>query len=819
MASPFSVFRKNRTMMLVILTILSMFGFVFLPIFLQSMGSQTVSNPVVVKSKYGDLTRFDLHNLRTERNQVLAVLSEVLAPLAHGNPQAARQYLESEVFGPTTDEGLVDSWLLANYAHQKTGMVISDDIINGFLRQVTFNRVSPKEFQAAFQRTGVSERRFFAALREELLALQLKKSFGYSLEAATPAERWKYFTRVKEQARIEAVPVPVDRYVDRVADPSTATLKDFFEKHKNDDAKPDSPAPGFHVPKRIEMQYVKADYQRLLAGVSDSEVLARYRKDKALYDQMEQRRAQARLQEEGPAVSPKSATPPTKPATSAKSAKPRAENTPAAAPSPKEKKSAQPQPALKSMSNPPKAAPPGKSPIKTGEKKTDAKKADEQKKQPESTSSLDRPWASVRTVFAADKKPELGEAAKPAAGNAPKSTKTKATQAPAKPTKPIEAKPAKTPEKPAKIAPAKPARASEKPTGKAPGPAAAAKRPGAAKTEPSAHLKTFIRRQIVGARLQKAFQSLSEQIDRHRSAMSRYKDAKIKGISIAAPKKLDLAALARQAAETAGTPGALTAGATGWLSEVVAQRNPFCNSVVETGQPVWSFAFRSFSEYRPERSYDQSDNYYLFWKTGEEPARVPKFDDPGVAAEVLRAWKMIEARKPATDEAKHLADEGRKSKGSLKQTFVNRPDLPVVTPPPFSWLTFGQVPTGSSREVRMSRVPGVDLAGETFMETVFSLKPGQIGVAFNAPQTVAYVIRVTGIAPSPEALWTQFKVDDFSTYQPALAGAQRQIDAAWLKEIKASAGFKWTEAYKTAQQTSTGKSTPGSRHDEGDGDY
>ena len=114
------------------------------------------------------------------------------------------------------------------------------------------------------------------------------------------------------------------------------------------------------------------------------------------------------------------------------------------------------------------------------------------------------------------------------------------------------------------------------------------------------------------------------------------------------------------------------------ISEVGARQNDFCNSAVQTGQPVWSFAFASLSKYRTERSYDRDDKNHLFWKTDEDPARVPKFDDPGVAAEVLREWKMIQARKPALEEAKKLADDARKSKGSLKQVFANRPDLPVV---------------------------------------------------------------------------------------------------------------------------------------------
>ena len=161
-------------------------------------------------------------------------------------------------------------------------------------------------------------------------------------------------------------------------------------------------------------------------------------------------------------------------------------------------------------------------------------------------------------------------------------------------------------------------------------------------------------------------------------------------------------------------------------------------------------------------------NLYLFWKTEETKDRVPKFDDPGVREQVLQAWKLIRARPLGLKAAESLAAEARKAKKSLKQAFAGRPDLQVVMPPPFSWITFGNVPLGSApNAARISEVSGVDYAGEEFMQTVFHLEPGQIGVALNAPQNVAYVIQLTDLSPSHDVLWKQFEVDDFSKYAPA----------------------------------------------------
>ena len=56
------------------------------------------------------------------------------------------------------------------------------------------------------------------------------------------------------------------------------------------------------------------------------------------------------------------------------------------------------------------------------------------------------------------------------------------------------------------------------------------------------------------------------------------------------------------------------------------------------------------------------------------------------------------------------------------------------------------------------------MVGEHFMKTVFGLEPGNVGVAFNAPETVVYVVRPSQFTPSYEVRWKLFEVDDFSKY-------------------------------------------------------
>ena len=705
MASPFSIFRKKQKMMIAVLGIMVMLAFVFIPIIMERLGGRTVRDEVVAGTvKFGNLRQSDVQALMHLRQGVLGVLTDVI------RIQYARQFLEA-VLGPATDEAVVNSWLLARYAEYQ-GIAVSDQTINGFLKKITQDKVSALEFQAAFKRSGMSEFQFFNAMRDELLALQLKNMFLPSLDprATTPAQRWDYFTRVKQRATIEAIAVPAAQYLDipnLIPDPGDDNLKAFFEEHKNKYPRPDLPDPAFRVPQKIALQFFKADHDTFADTVTDEEIKARYEKDRELYDQLE-----------------KGSTKDTKDT---------------------KKEDAEEK--------------------KPEEAKPEEKKPEEKK--PDDTSALKQPSPFLLTALQEEKPAEKPETPASEAKPAEK------PETPAKDEKPTE-KPAEK---------AEPAAKDEKPVEK---PEAGPKDEKAAEPKggPSDPDKRLIRERIAYDKAKTVFDGLRDRMEKYRSAWSKYEDAVIKGKTAAEPAPLDFEALAKEQG--------LTAGKTGLISQIDAQNSDIGSSVIEGREYAWRIAFTSLSKYRPEMSRDHQGNYYLFWKTQDEKERVPAFDDQGVRDEVLRTWKMIQARTLAMTEADKLAGEARKSNKFLKQTFADRPDLRVIFPEPFSWMTFGNVPLGSAPSAaRLSAVPGIDMPGQEFMRAVFDLQPREIGTAFNAPKTAAYVVRVTELTPSENVLWALFEIDNFSTYAPVAQEDQRQIFTAWLDEIKAAVGFKW----------------------------
>ena len=222
MASPFSIFRKNQKLMLAVLTLLAMFGFVFIPIIMQGMRGTTRTNPLVVKtSKFGDLHESNIRTMLIEAQKVRTVLTELgrAALLSTGqNPGYAELEVEMR-FGPATEEAAVNNWLMARYA-QQLGMVVSDATINNFIEHWTGNRVKTEDIDTVLKRTPpVSATQFFDILRDELLAQQFKQMFLVSLKAMTPGQRWDYYNRVHCMASIEAIPLTAADYVKDVDNP------------------------------------------------------------------------------------------------------------------------------------------------------------------------------------------------------------------------------------------------------------------------------------------------------------------------------------------------------------------------------------------------------------------------------------------------------------------------------------------------------------------------------------------------------------------------------------------------------------------------
>ena len=139
------------------------------------------------------------------------------------------------------------------------GMVVSDETINAFLKELTQDVVKPADFQAAFKRSGISELQFFncdarrvgGPADSENLFRQPGGHYARRALGVFHAGQANGDHRGRGRAR--------GQLRRRIDEPSDEELKAFFEKYKDQYPCPSSPEPGFREPQKIALQYFKAD--------------------------------------------------------------------------------------------------------------------------------------------------------------------------------------------------------------------------------------------------------------------------------------------------------------------------------------------------------------------------------------------------------------------------------------------------------------------------------------------------------------------------------------------------------------------------------
>ena len=192
---------------------------------------------------------------------------------------------------------------------------------------------------------------------------------------------------------------------------------------------------------------------------------------------------------------------------------------------------------------------------------------------------------------------------------------------------------------------------------------------------------------------------------------------------------------------------------------------------------------------RPITSRDVKGNRYLSIKTEDQPEFTPSFE---TARETVdRAWRIVASRGLARKRADQLTAEADSKKLSLEETVAKRSDVKVTQVGPFTWLS--QNDAAAERPAVLSQPSDLFMPGEEFMRAVFSLEPNQTAVAFNAPQTVCYCIRLLSLAPEISTLKEKFLEDRGQQRRLAMV-AQGDISnsfRAWMKGLEDRYRLDW----------------------------
>ncbi|HZZ28977.1 MAG TPA: hypothetical protein VFE46_13330 [Pirellulales bacterium] len=878
MASPFRTFRKNQKAWMVVLTILSMFAFVVLGSS-GRMGSALGKreDPEIFTWDFGTVHRSDLNYRKT----VLHALNQFLLAActqAGLTPQQAAQYQI-----PITEQNMVATMLLDKKAEQM-GIVVSDAVANSYINTLTENKLSPQELANIVRNVsqhydGIGQSQLFDALRMQMAAnyaqrafsplLNRIQQFGQGMQFAvfhgdTPGDRWDYFCRLNRKVTAQFLPVAVNKFVDQIPDPSPEQLKSFYEQYKTAEPDPNSPNPGFRQPFKAKFQYIKADYEQLLAAESPK---ITQQEIKDYYDNHQEEFKKTKLPElpgdkestEGPSESKageKAAGGTKTDEVKSKSGETKSTDSKASdAKSSDSKSSAAKSDAGKSGSTKSSDSKSGdlkggaKGDQKTGgaksdAKSSDAKKSDSQKKSDDQTKSGSDKQSSVFPAASPAGKLTMttslnGEQL--ALADAPPATQGPATQAPA--TQPPAAKSSVPAAADAKAPAAKSAAAPS--TAKSPIAKSADAKSAGGKTDakstdakssdaktadtkstdakssaahaaegktPAAEppveydpldkvadtIRNRLAQQQVDKQVDDAFSAIESQILQYNRGLETYRAAVSRGNKTAKkPEPPDLTALAK--------PYGLEAKETDLVSILDAYNHTDLGksrrslvagdytapSFVQLAYQLDSSGQPMLAIFQPQRSDDNDNNRYLWWKIADETARTPTLEE--IKPEVTLRWKMVQARKPALAKANEDAAEARKLKETLKEAFGSAPDNGLVTAGPFSWLT---QPVGQLFGApRLTQVSGLEQVGFDFMKSVFTLKTSETGVAANEPQTIYYVVQIESEEPTLDALHEEFLTkmsNDMSVIPYAYVGAQENggLMTAWFKEVQNEFGYQ-----------------------------
>jgi len=743
MASPFRIFRRYQKTLLIVAGVVLMFTFVLADALQSLMGSgvgsggsvaaEPEADDVAVRWKNGELTNAELDELVYRRRVLNAFLQGVYGQGSYAEQLQAMSTGVSPRRQPNIDfvaqrteqqqgvEADVVRVRLFADAARAAGMSVSDNMIGMYLDELGFGRVTRDEMARIASNNQFGGRSapipfLFEALREELLAHNYEKSHVFANATVMPQQRWNDWLRVYDRVSAEVAAFPAETFLVDVPEPTETELVDLYDKFKNREPQPDfnmnpelpSPYPGFRIPRKLDVQYVRADFNAMLEKIkgelTEEEIQKYYDDNKQFFVKADTAVIEKPADEK--AADEKAAG-----ATDAKQESDAGKQT---TPPASDGKS---EPATPASSTP--AAGDGKSPA-AGEGK--------------SAANVQNVFRTVSFVQ------EEGKATPPAAEPQPGTSQ-------AGPTAPPTGQPTAT------IPLGQPAAGSMPALDQAI--SAAIGEPGAAtpaadakpvEYQPLSEVREEIRRSLatpkVHARLDELMTNLRTQLNiEFQKYFTKYVDAQAAKKPLPAPPAMlsDLAPLAQE--------HGLEHRKTGEMSvlqlrddEVIGKLIDIDRSSFQQQASVLSTLFSKESDlFKPIITVDLDNNRFIVMKTSDTPGRTPPLAD--IRDSVVRAWKLIKAAEFAEKHVVEVAKKAQAAGGTLTEYFANDTNVKVVKTDSFSELTGGDLPLQGG-QLRWSQPTGLVAPGPRLLGAVFDLNEGEVGSALNHDNSIAYVFRV-----------------------------------------------------------------------------
>ena len=287
-------FRRHAKVLMVVLGSAAMAIFGLGPVFntLQSGGggADPRETEVVATWKGGEITRAKLDLMEMRHYQAQRFLSGVQQAAAKEKgdgynslaiPISPIRDGQREMI----DDQLITRFLMAERAKEE-GMIVSDGMVNDYLTLLSGDAGFTTRDLDAINDTVNNRYCSLNAVRErlktELLANQMQLCCMTAVPIVpNPIESMELFGRTMEQIECEVLPIEVEPFINKVTEtPSPAEIKSLYEKGKYEFADPSGERPGFKIGRKINLQYLVADFETYLLNemnkLSDEDVQKEY---------------------------------------------------------------------------------------------------------------------------------------------------------------------------------------------------------------------------------------------------------------------------------------------------------------------------------------------------------------------------------------------------------------------------------------------------------------------------------------------------------------------------------------------------------------
>ena len=179
---------------------------------------------------------------------------------------------------------------------------------------------------------------------------------------------------------------------------------------------------------------------------------------------------------------------------------------------------------------------------------------------------------------------------------------------------------------------------------------------------------------------------------------------------------------------------------------------------------------------------------FLVRKLKDEAPRTPALDE--IRSDVVLAWKTQQARPLAEKAAQALADSLKKDPSKLVGEVID--GKPVITTQPVVKLQPGLPLPGQffqNGPPSPSDIPEIPLAGEELRDAYFDVRPGQVVVAHDQPESRFYVMSLNSRLDAPFAALYAPNGDYFRYRNETFGDAMKQRDEEWMNELRKQAGL------------------------------